>query len=127
MGYAGYAPGHKTDMRTPLQEYLKMVKVDKSLETMEKLTRNSAQSPGDEKFRKVRPRPCRPAVHPRVLGRLNQLAAHFDVHSNLRRVASRGIMPTDEEVTCHFLVRGTCRALGTCPLGRARGAQTHAA
>jgi len=61
MGYAGYAPGHKTDMRTPLQEYLKMVKVDKSLETIEKLTRNSAQSPGEDKFRKARPRPRRAA------------------------------------------------------------------
>ncbi|EEH53526.1 uncharacterized protein MICPUCDRAFT_68787 [Micromonas pusilla CCMP1545] len=53
-GYAGYAPGHKVVMATPLQQALKAVKDDKSLETMEKLTRNSAQAPAEEKFRRVR-------------------------------------------------------------------------
>jgi len=54
MGYAGYAPGHKVVELTVLQQLLKQIKSDKSLETLEKLTRNSAQAPGEEKFRKVR-------------------------------------------------------------------------
>mgnify|MGYP006073323517 CR=1 FL=1 len=53
MGYAGYAPGHKVVELTVLQQLLKQIKSDKSLETLEKLTRNSAQAPGEEKFRKV--------------------------------------------------------------------------
>ena len=93
MGYAGYAPGHKTDMRTPLQEYLKMVKVDKSLETIEKLTRNSAQSPGEDKFRKVRPR--RAAFLPCC--DLRYMSASTPILAALRPAA---IMPTErEEVT----------------------------
>jgi hypothetical protein len=55
MGYAGYAPGHKVVELTVLQQLLKLIKSDKSLETLEKLTRNSAQAPAEEKFRKVRP------------------------------------------------------------------------
>ena len=55
MGYAGYAPGHKVaDLATPLQQYLKMVDLVASLDTLEKLTRNCAQAPAEEKFRKVR-------------------------------------------------------------------------
>ena len=54
MGYAGYAPGHKVVELTVLQQLLKLIKSDKSLETLEKLTRNSAQAPAEEKFRKVR-------------------------------------------------------------------------
>lgn len=87
-GYAGYAPGHKVvDLATPLQQYLKAVKSMATLDTLEKLTRNSAQAPAEEKFRKVRahskPRlvrspatpptrrralrdPARPPVRPRV-------------------------------------------------------------
>ena len=54
MGYAGYAPGHKVaEMATPLQQYLALVKSDPTLETMEKLVRNTAQAPAEEKFRKV--------------------------------------------------------------------------
>ena len=53
MGYAGYAPGHKVVELTVLQQLLKLIKNDKSLETLEKLTRNSAQAPAEEKFRKV--------------------------------------------------------------------------
>jgi hypothetical protein len=57
-GYAGYAPGHKVaDLATPLQQYLKAVKSMATLDTLEKLTRNSAQAPAEEKFRKVRARP----------------------------------------------------------------------
>ena len=59
-GYAGYAPGHKVaDLATPLQQYLKAVKSMATLDTLEKLTRNSAQAPAEEKFRKVRPTPRR--------------------------------------------------------------------
>lgn len=54
MGYAGYAPGHKVVELTVLQQLLKLIKSDKSLETLEKLTRNTAQAPAEEKFRKVR-------------------------------------------------------------------------
>ena len=58
MGYAGYAPGHKVVELTVLQQLLKLIKSDKSLETLEKLTRNSAQAPAEEKFRKVRRGPA---------------------------------------------------------------------
>merc|ERR1719199_790345 len=51
MGYAGYAPGHKVVELTVLQQLLKLIKSDK---TLEKLTRNTAQAPAEEKFRKVR-------------------------------------------------------------------------
>ena len=54
MGYAGYAPGHKVVELTVVQQLLKLIRSDKSLETLEKLTRNSAQAPAEEKFRKVR-------------------------------------------------------------------------
>ena len=54
MGYAGYAPGHKVQIATTLQQLLKLIKSDATLATMEKLTRNSAQAPGEEKFRKIR-------------------------------------------------------------------------
>ena len=65
-GYAGYAPGHKVaDLATPLQQYLKAVKSMATLDTLEKLTRNSAQAPAEEKFRKVRPTPRRASSVPR--------------------------------------------------------------
>lgn len=66
-GYAGYAPGHKVvDLATPLQQYLKAVKSMATLDTLEKLTRNSAQAPAEEKFRKVRAHPRRvSSVSPR--------------------------------------------------------------
>ena len=54
MGYAGYAPGHKVQIATTLQQLLKLIKSDATLATMEKLTRNSAQAPAEEKFRKIR-------------------------------------------------------------------------
>ena len=64
-GYAGYAPGHKVaDLATPLQQYLKAVKSMATLDTLEKLTRNSAQAPAEEKFRKVRPTPRRASSVP---------------------------------------------------------------
>ena len=54
MGYAGYAPGHQVQIATPLQQLLKLIKNDATLATMEKLTRNTAQAPAEEKFRKIR-------------------------------------------------------------------------
>ena len=42
---------------TPLQAALALVKSDASLETMNKLVRNCAQNPGEEKYRKVRVKP----------------------------------------------------------------------
>ena len=64
-GYAGYAPGHKVaDLATPLQQYLRAVKSMATLDTLEKLTRNSAQAPAEEKFRKVRPTPRRASSVP---------------------------------------------------------------
>ena len=54
MGYAGYAPGHQVQIATPLQQLLKLIKNDATLATIEKLTRNTAQAPAEEKFRKIR-------------------------------------------------------------------------
>jgi hypothetical protein len=55
MGYAGYAPGHRVaEAATPVQAALAQVKSEASLELIGKLTRNSAQSPAEEKYRKVR-------------------------------------------------------------------------
>ena len=54
MGYAGYTPGHQVQIATPLQQLLKLIKNDATLATMEKLTRNTAQAPAEEKFRKIR-------------------------------------------------------------------------
>lgn len=107
-GYAGYAPGHKVvDLATPLQQYLKAVKSMATLDTLEKLTRNSAQAPAEEKFRKVRahstPRlvrslvtpptrrralrdPARPPFRPRV-----QIRAGFSDLRRTERSTSRQI------------------------------------
>ena len=64
-GYAGYAPGHKVAaLAPPWQQYLKAVKSMATLDTLEKLTRNSAQAPAEEKFRKVRPTPRRASSVP---------------------------------------------------------------
>eukprot|EP00961_Rhodomonas_salina_P109536 1474304-Rhodomonas_salina.1 len=54
MGYAGYAPGHKVVEKTPLQAKLAAVKDTGAFDLMEKLSRNIAQNPGEEKFRQVR-------------------------------------------------------------------------
>mmetsp|Transcript_55341 Transcript_55341/g.113174 ORF Transcript_55341/g.113174 Transcript_55341/m.113174 type:complete len:179 (-) Transcript_55341:309-845(-) len=54
MGYAGYAPGHKVVEVTPLQSKLVTVKSVDSFDLIEKLTRNVAQNPTEEKYRKVR-------------------------------------------------------------------------
>lgn len=59
MGYAGYAPGANSrmpDKLTDLQQALRQLPLDKALETLEiieKLTRNTVRSPGEEKFRKI--------------------------------------------------------------------------
>merc|ERR1712166_1546756 len=54
-GYAGYGPGDKVAVaQSPLQAALNAVKSDASLETMNKLVRNCAQNPTEEKFRKIR-------------------------------------------------------------------------
>jgi hypothetical protein len=55
-------------MATPLQQALKAVKDDKSLETMEKLTRNSAQAPAEEKFRRLHVQYVRCTVRKRIKG-----------------------------------------------------------
>merc|ERR1712046_173755 len=59
-GYAGYAPGANSrvaDRRTPLEEALRSLPVDKAMETLElieKLTRNVVRSPDEEKFTHVK-------------------------------------------------------------------------
>eukprot|EP00918_Siedleckia_nematoides_P035321 GHVU01076734.1.p1 GENE.GHVU01076734.1~~GHVU01076734.1.p1 ORF type:complete len:185 (+),score=55.44 GHVU01076734.1:26-556(+) len=55
MVYGNCAPSHKAAVAaTPLQAALALVKSDASLETMNKLVRNCAQNPGEEKYRKIR-------------------------------------------------------------------------
>lgn len=55
MVYGVCGSGHKVvEALTPLQTALAKVKNDASLETINKLVRNVAQNPSEEKFRKVR-------------------------------------------------------------------------
>lgn len=58
MGYAGYSPGMRVaDKLTPLEQALRSMPVDqglKTLELLEKLTRNVVRSPSEEKFRRIR-------------------------------------------------------------------------
>ena len=73
---AGY-PGWVFDLATPLQQCLKAVESMATLGTLEKLTRNSAQAPAEEKFRKVRafkPRLVRSPATPPTRRRLRHPA-----------------------------------------------------
>ena len=47
-------PSVRRQLVVPLQQLLKLIKNDATLATMEKLTRNTAQAPAEEKFRKIR-------------------------------------------------------------------------
>ena len=91
MGYAGYAPGHKVaDLATPLQQYLKMVDLVASLDTLEKLTRNCAQAPAEEKFRKVRREDEPGRSEPRA--RASDLA---ESRTDTTRVSSERLLPAN--------------------------------
>ena len=52
--HSTFLRGLRSVLLRPLPaERLRLINVDKSLEVMEKLTRNTAQAPGEEKFRQV--------------------------------------------------------------------------
>jgi hypothetical protein len=55
MAYAGYAPGHRVvERRTALEEALRAVGDVETLDVLEKLARNVARWPTEEKYRKVK-------------------------------------------------------------------------
>lgn len=55
MAYAGYAPGHRVvERRTALEEALRAVKDVETLDVLEKLARNVARWPTEDKYRRVR-------------------------------------------------------------------------
>ena len=49
MAYAGYAPGHRVIERTPLEEALLEIGDAETLDVLERLARNVARSPSEEK------------------------------------------------------------------------------
>jgi len=58
MGYYGLGPGHKVaEPLSPLEKALRMMplaQAEATLEILEKLCRNTAQAPTEEKFRRIR-------------------------------------------------------------------------
>eukprot|EP00928_Gymnodinium_smaydae_P081973 TRINITY_DN653_c1_g1_i1.p1 TRINITY_DN653_c1_g1~~TRINITY_DN653_c1_g1_i1.p1 ORF type:complete len:213 (-),score=50.09 TRINITY_DN653_c1_g1_i1:364-924(-) len=99
MGYAGYAPGGNSkmaDAKTPLQEALRQLPLDKweaSLELIEKLTRNVVRNPSDEKFRRIK------LTNPKIA------AAITDVPAALALMAQMGWQQEGEELVLPAAVR----------------------
>ena len=54
MAYAGYAPGHRVVERSPLEEALLEIGDAETLDVLERLARNVARSPREEKYRRVK-------------------------------------------------------------------------
>ena len=54
MAYAGYAPGHRVVERTPLERALRAIARPETLDLLERLSKNVARAPGEEKYRKLK-------------------------------------------------------------------------
>eukprot|EP00928_Gymnodinium_smaydae_P081972 TRINITY_DN653_c0_g1_i2.p1 TRINITY_DN653_c0_g1~~TRINITY_DN653_c0_g1_i2.p1 ORF type:complete len:187 (-),score=65.76 TRINITY_DN653_c0_g1_i2:553-1113(-) len=99
MGYAGYAPGANSKMgeaRTPLQEALRQLPLDKweaTLELIEKLTRNVVRNPSDDKFRRIK------LTNPKIA------AAITDVPNALALLKEMGWVQEGEELVLPSSVR----------------------
>jgi len=77
MAYAGYAPTKYAAEKTPLDKVLAVVQEPASLTMLGTLTRNVAQAPRDEKFRRVR------LTNPKIAAALVDVNGAVDVMLHL--------------------------------------------
>ena len=96
MAYAGYAPGHRVVERTPLERALRAIARPETLDLLERLSKNVARAPGEEKYRKLK--------------RANATIGReiFDDENAMQAMLTMGwVVETIEGAECLTLPRGT--------------------